>query len=281
MIPFPSHSIAEGVAGMSLFTTSRLFWLIAAPSHFLALMTITAAILLTMKFDCIGRYKFNRVVRDRFDRIGRYLVIASAVLFVVIGILPTGIWLARPLEDQFTRPKWPSHIDGVLVLSGGLHTLILDSRDAPATEISEARLVSAYELARRYPNARIVFSGGSGTIGGAGVTEARAAEYIFGQMGLDPKRLALEDQSRNTWENIFLSRKLAKPRRGEIWVLATSAIHMPRAMQIAERLHWKMIPWPTDYLTARKQSLGLFFVPENLLLFDKGFHEWLGLLAYR
>lgn len=250
---------------MGFFIASKLFWLIFAPSHFLALMTIAAAILLA----------------TRFERIGRRLAAAAAVLFVVIGILPTGILLARPLENRFARPGWPSHIDGVLILGGGLGTQILDSRHAPAMTTNETRLVSAYELARRYPNARIVFSGGSGNLDGDRFPEALAAKYIFAQMGLDPGRLTLEGRSRNTWENIVFSQKILRPRLGEVWVLAAPAIQMPRAMHVAERAHWKMVPWPTDYLTAREGFPGFFEVPDNLMLMDSAVHEWLGLFAYR
>ncbi|MDE2133607.1 MAG: YdcF family protein [Alphaproteobacteria bacterium] len=241
-----------------------MFWLIFAPSHFLALMTIAAAILLATKFE----------------RIGQRLAAAAAVLFVVIGILPTGILLARPLENRFTRPGWPSHVDGILVLGGGLDTDVLKSRAAPAATLAEARIVSAYELARRYPNARVVFSGGSGAINGKS-GDAPAAKYIFGQLGLDPSRLTLEGRSHNTWENFVFSRAIAKPRPGEVWVLATSAIHMPRSMRVAERIHWNMIPWPTDYLTADGQFLGIFEIPKNLEIMDAAVHEWIGLIAYR
>jgi len=212
---------------------------------------------------------------------GRRLAIASAILFVIIGILPTGVWLTRPLENQYPRPSWPSHVDGVLVLGGGLHTEIIASRHAPATEVTEGRLVSAYELARHYPSARIVFSGGSGVIGGERFPEAQAAKYIFEQMGLDPNRLTLEDQSHNTFENISFSQKLVKPRSDEIWVLATAAIQLPRAMQVAERMHWKLIPWPTDYLTASRGGYVIFGPTNNLSIFDAAFHEWAGQLAYR
>ena len=250
--------------GEMFFIASKLFWLVFAPSHFLALLTVAAAILLQTKYD----------------RIGRRLAAAAAVLFVVIGIFPTGIWLARPLEDRITRPNWPSHVDGVLVLGGGLGTPILYSRRVPARALSEARLVSAYELARRYPNARIVFSSGSGSISDV-FGDAPAAWYIFRQMGLNPKRLTLEGRSRNTWENIVFSRKIAQPRPGEVWVLATSAIHMPRAMRVAERAHWKMIPWPTDYLTTPDGFGNVFTIPGNLEATDNAIHEWIGLLAYR
>jgi uncharacterized SAM-binding protein YcdF (DUF218 family) len=56
---------------------------------------------------------------------------------------------------------------------------------------------------------------------------------------------------------------------------------MPRAMAVAERLGWRMLPWPTDYRTQPQGSGGWFAVATNLGLLDYAAHEWLGLLAYR
>jgi uncharacterized SAM-binding protein YcdF (DUF218 family) len=244
---------------------SEVFWLFFAPSHFLGLTIVASAILLNTKFD----------------RIGPGAAIAAVILFVIFGILPLGSLLIQPLENRFTRPNLPARVDGVLVLGGGLNTRILDARGAPPTEFSEGRLVSAYELARRYPNARIVFSGGSDESRGGVFPEAEGAKYIFEQMGLDPRRLTLEGKSSNTWENFVFSRKLVNPRPDETWILATSAVNMPRAMEIAERQNWKMIPWPTDYQTLPKPWIWHKDVWKNLWLVDTAVHEWVGLLAYR
>jgi len=246
------------------FILSKLFWLVFAPSHFLTLLVIAAAIVMSTKYE----------------RLGRRLAFAAVALFVVIGILPTGTWLTLPLENRFTRPAWPAHVDGVLVLGGGTGATIIATRGVPATRSSEPRLVAAYELARRYPSARILFSGGSGSLAG-GDLETVGVKYIFAQMGLAPKRLTLEDRSRNTGENIAFSQKLANPKAGEVWVLATSAIHMPRAMRAAKRVHWKMIAWPTDYSTTRGGFGTLFAIPGNLEETDNAVHEWIGLLATR
>jgi uncharacterized SAM-binding protein YcdF (DUF218 family) len=213
-------------------------------------------------------------------RLGRWLAIASALLFVAFGVLPTGDWLAQRLENQYPRPAaLPAHIDGILDLGGGLGAYILAERHAPATALSEARLVSTFELARRYPNARVVFSGGWGRY-----PDAAAAAYAFGQMGLDPSRLTLETRSRDTLENLLFTRRLVRPRRGETWVLATSAIQMPRAMLVARRLGWDMIPWPTDYLTPPSGGLrpwpAYLNVGGNLARADAALHEELGLIAY-
>ena len=250
---------------MGFFSISKFIWFVFAPSHLLAWACIASAILLFTKYD----------------RLGRRLSIASAVLFVLIGILPLHTWLIRPLENEFPRPQWPAHVDGVLSLDGGVDARILASRSVPGGKSSNARLVSTYELARHYPDARIVFSGGSGELAGTTFPDARAAKYIFDQMGLDPKRLTLEGRSRNTWENFLFSQKIVKPRGSEVWLLATSAVHMPRAMGVAKRLGWKMVPWSTDYLTARTGLAGAFDIAGNLSCTDYAIHEWLGILAYR
>ena len=216
----------------------------------------------------------------RRERAGRRLAVLTAVVLVLFGVLPVGKWLARPLENQYPRAPLPAHIDGVLTLGGGLDTPLLLSRQAPAAARAEARLVSTFELARLHPEARIVFSGGSGQF-----PDAVAARYAFDQMGLDPGRLVLEGRSRDTFENFVFSQRLAQPRPGETWVLATSAIQMPRAMAVARRLGWPMLPWATDYLTARQGAWwdltdGLN-IPGHLELADAATHEWIGLIAYQ
>jgi uncharacterized SAM-binding protein YcdF (DUF218 family) len=249
----------------AFFPLAKLSWTILAPSHLLLWLALLTALVLIA-----GR-----------QRLGRWLAIATALLFVVFGMLPTGDWLAQRLEDQYPRPAaLPGHIDGILDLGGGLGTDILAERHAPATALSEARLVSTFELARRYPSARVVFSGGWGRY-----ADAVAAQYVFGQMGLDPTRLTLETRSRDTFENLLFTQRLVQPRRHETWVLATSAIQMPRAMLVARRLGWPMIPWPTDYLTRpapRVRPLTDYLdVAGNLMRADAALHEELGLMAYR
>lgn len=246
------------------FPLSKALWFVLAPSHLLLLMALGAA-----AAALAGR-----------PRATRALAIATAVMFVVIGVLPTGAWLARPLEDAYPRPAPPPQVDGILTLGGGLNTRRLLSRQAPPAAASEARLVSAFELARRYPTARVVFSGGW-----APYPDATAARYVFAQLGLDPARLLVEDRSRNTYENLLFSQRLARPKPGETWLLATSALQMPRAMAVARKLGWKLVPWPSDYLT--DDTANLLLPTEELDpvgrmgLTDAAVHEWIGLLAYR
>lgn len=246
------------------FPLSRIAWFLLAPSR-LVLWLVLATTLLVLA---------------RRDQAARMCAVLAAFVLVLFGVVPVSTWLARGLENQYPRGALPSHVDGILTLGGGLNTPRLLARQAPAAESSEARLVSTFELARQHPEARVVFSGGWGRF-----PDTEAARYGFAQMGLDPQRLTLEDRSRDTFENLSFSQRLVHPQPGETWVLATSAIQMPRAMAVARRLGWTLIPWPTDYLTtpgARMFDLaeGLD-VPGRLALSDATIHEWLGLLAYQ
>lgn len=221
--------------------------------------------------------------RTQWARLGSRFTTITAALFLFLLVFPVGQWIVRPLEDRFARPAWPRHVDGILVLGGGLDPVIFDTRHSLSEDAQEGRLVAAAELARRYPHARIVFSGGSGALFGDSTPEANAAKLAFAQLGIDNARLMFEDRSRNTWENILFTQYLVRPQAKSCWILATSASQMPRAMEIAARLHWNLLPWPTDYATSAGsfRLFSDFDLADNLRTLDIGLHEWFGIAAYR
>jgi uncharacterized SAM-binding protein YcdF (DUF218 family) len=247
------------------FALSKILWLLAAPSHWLALLVLASVLCLLL-----GRMRAARV-----------LGLLAVLLLVVAGMLPLNVWLTRGLENRYPRPSWPAHVDGILILGSGFDTMLLRARHAPQSNGGAYRLVEGMAAARRYPTARVVFSGGSGALGGARFSEAETARYVLGELGLDPHRLTLEAHSRNTYENILFSKAMVQPRPSQVWLLVTSATHMPRSMAIARKLNWPMIAWPSDYITAPYSGGDVFDIAGNLGRTDYVVHEWMGLLAYR
>lgn len=246
---------------------SRVAGIIFTPSNFLILLLVLGLVLQW----------------TRYRRSGKGLVIAVTVLFLLIFFLPLDEWLGAPLENRFPRPPWPAHVDGIIVLGGGENPAVFAARGAPGFNPSEGRLVASAELARRYPNAKLIFSGGAAPLTLGQTSEAHVARVIYQQMGMPPSRLILERRSRNTWENFVYSKAIANPKPGETWLVVTSAMHMPRAMGIAARLHWRMLPWPSDYLTTGKEK-GMDWnssVAARLDTIEFAVHEWAGLAAYR
>ena len=245
------------------FVLSKLFWILAQPSHWLGFLVLATVIALVL----------------RWNRAARFFAVAAALVLVAAAFL--AVPLVRNWEDRYPRPPLPPHVDGILVLGSGFDTALFRARGAPASNEGIWRLEAGFAVARRYPGARLVFSGGSGALGGAPFSEAETARIILNEMGQDPKQLILEDRSRNTYENILFSKAIVKPKPGEVWLLATAAMHMPRAMAIARKLDWPMTPWPSDYLTAPSGGGDLLSVTGNLSYIDYVVHEWIGMLAYK
>ena len=245
------------------FLLSKILWLLADPVHLLGLLVLATALSLML-----GRI-----------RTARFLALAATLLLLLVGL--AAVPMARAIEDQYPRPAWPRHVDGILVLSPGFDSARLHARGALATNAGAWRLEAGFAAARRYPQAKLVFTGGSGLLEGSSFPESDTARYVFNEIGQDPGQLILESKSRNTYENLLFSKALVKPKRGEIWLLVTAAMHMPRAMAIARKLDWPMLPWASDYKTSPTGGIDPLDVGGNLGLAGYALHEWVGLLAYR
>jgi uncharacterized SAM-binding protein YcdF (DUF218 family) len=151
----------------------------------------------------------------------------------------------------------------------------------PVVRASADRLIAAAALAHRYPNARIIFTGGSPRL----LSDAREADYaaeLFESLGISPERLIMERRARNTQENAEFAKALAAPKTGERWLLLTSAYHMPRAVGLFRMAGFAVEPYPVDWRLAGAADLRriqVFFV-EGMRRVDIGTREWLGLAAY-
>jgi uncharacterized SAM-binding protein YcdF (DUF218 family) len=245
------------------FVLSKIFWILAAPSHWLALLVVAIAFSLLL----------------RWHRAAKIFSLMAVALLLVAWL--AAVPLVQAWEGQYRRPPWPSHVDGILVLGSGFDSALLRQRHAPQANGGAYRLVEGVAAARRYPQARLVFTGGSGALGGSLFPESDTARYVFTELGQDPRRMVLESRSRNTYENILFSKTIVKPKRGEVWLLATSAMHMPRAMAITRKLDWPMTPWPTDFMTGDQTGRDIWEIPGNFSSLDYVVHEWIGLAAYR
>jgi uncharacterized SAM-binding protein YcdF (DUF218 family) len=249
------------------FEASKVLGFFAAPSNFLITLALVGAALMA----------------TRSARAGRRLLVGATILIAVCGLLPVGSVLLSPLEDRFAA--WdPSRgaPDGIVVLGGATDGLVAVARGEPALNEAAERMTATVELARRYPRARLVYSGGSSALFVARGPEAAVARQLFERLGIEPARIELEDRSRNTVENAAFSKRVAAPKPGERWLLVTSASHMPRAIGTFRRVGFPVEAYPTDWRTRGMQHLpaSTWLVSEGLRRTDAAVHEWFGLLAY-
>jgi uncharacterized SAM-binding protein YcdF (DUF218 family) len=237
-----------------------------------ALVTPTTLILLAL----LGAWWWLR----RRPRLSRRLVGACIVFLFALGTLPLVHWAAGPLESRFPQPPPLEKVDGIIVLGGALDTEGTLTLDQPSLNGAAERMTAGVALSRRYPQAKLLFSGGSGMLQAQRYNESQVARALFESLGVDPARALYEDQSRNTWENALYSKKVADPRPGETWLLVTSAWHMPRAVGCFRQAGWKVVAYPVDYV-GNNAGLGGFNLAQELLDLAGVEKEWIGLLAYR
>jgi len=219
----------------------------------------------------------------RFARAGRALAFASLIVLAIFGLSPVGNALMIPLEDRF--PRWDAARgapDGIIVLGGAISPDVSAARDEVALNEAAERLTVAAELARRYPAARIVFSGGSGALIYDEGAEAPFALRLLEDLGIPRARILLEDRSRNTVENAIFSKALIQPKPGERWLLVTSAHHLPRAIGVFRKMGFPVEPYPVDWRTrGAADALHPFAtLGDGLRRSDTAVREWVGLAVY-
>ena len=235
------------------YWASKIFWALAQPSNLLLLLLVAGALALAR-----GR-----------RRLASWLLYPAVLAFLLIGLFPVGNWLLLPLENQFPAlAEPPAEVDGVIVLGGAVKFSVAERRGTLSLDDSAERDITMIELARHYPDARLIYTG-------AGNWPPFARRHGLGE------RVAFEDRARNTYENAVFSKQLAAPRPGERWLLVTSAAHMPRAVGVFRQVGWPVIPYPVDYRTTG--DLEVLVVPEvsqRWNQFDDAVKAWIGLMAY-
>jgi uncharacterized SAM-binding protein YcdF (DUF218 family) len=224
------------------------------------------------------------LLATRFVALGRKLLVASVVLLAILGYSPLGIWLLYPLEARF--PAWdPARgaPDGVVVLGGAIDPDLSAAHDIPVMGGSMDRVIAAAGLARRYPNLRILYSGGNpNLIADDAAKEADYVAAVFATFGISRDRVLLERRARNTLENAEFARAMISPRPGERWLLITSAFHMPRSVGVFRKAGFPIEPYPVDWRIIGRSELFRFSISvlEGLGRFDTSVREWIGLAAY-
>ncbi len=219
----------------------------------------------------------------RWRRSGRTLAIGSLIAVIVLGVSPLGLVLTHALESRF--PQWqPSRggaPDGVVVLGGSISPRMSRLRDETVVGGDAGRILAMARLARAYPRARIVYTGGDGTLRGKDGFEADYVPPLLDLFGIARDRVILESRSRNTIENALFTKELVKPKPGERWLLVTSAQHMPRAIGIFRQAGFQVEAYPAAWHTGSEFSYWPNLnIAGNLARLDSAAAEWTGLLAY-
>ena len=247
------------------FIASKIFWALARPLNVLFLLALVASL-----FAMAGR-----------RRLAAILIALCAFLFAAIGFTQLPDFLLYQLETHAAQPALPPDPAGIIVLGGGLSAESAARPDSYRMSASADRLIRGLELKRRFPDTRLIYSGGLATLLQQGRPETQAARQIIEALYGDTRGVEFEAKSRNTWENAVFVARMAGADRSRPWILVTSAFHMPRALGCFREAGMNVIAAPADFRAAPLRfpfltgdSAGQFKMMSILV------KEWIGLVAY-
>ena len=248
------------------FWVSKLGWYIISPFNFIFILLIAVWMFLFFKKQRSG-----------------YILLSCIIIFLIlIAFIPIGKILIAPLEKRFeTNPDLPKTVGGIIVLCGSMDPILSNLWNQEEIHGSVERELSFISLAKIYPEAKLIYTGGSSSFLHQELKEADIAKYFFLNQGIDVSRIVFERNARNTYENAILSMNRTHVDTNKPWILITSAYHMPRSVGIFCKLGWNIIPYPVDHRTRPQGNIIFDYnLAGHMSNLGLAIHEWLGLVIY-
>ena len=225
----------------------------------------------------------------RRQRAGKIVTAIGIGIFAFLSYSGVSRMLLSPLEHRYqplflsatpnaTNDAAASAARWIVVLGGGHTTDPKIPVTSQPSHASLVRTIEAVRLHRKIPGSKLIVSGGSVfEVHPEAETMATLAQAI----GVRPEDIVLESESMDTAEQV----QRIKPIVGnDVFVLVTSAAHIPRAMALFAKFGMYPIPAPTDYGAPDRQALSLGdFLPSpgSLVSADSALHEYLGIIWSR
>jgi len=250
------------------FYLSKILWFLVDPGNLLLLALVVGSIL-----------TFTNGTKGR----GVLLLRMTTLFALIVAVFPIGRPMTLALENRFpVMRELPAQVDGIIVLGGVVDEVVSRSRGQISIGGGIERLFALADLSKKYPDAKRVFTSGSGKLLTQNIKEADVVGPLLTALGLDVDRVLFEGASRNTYKNAVLTHEMVAPGPAETWILITSAFHMPRAIGVFRQAGWPIVAYPVHYKYRGDEGFQLKFnLRGGLNELSAAIHEWLGLVFYR
>ena len=171
---------------------------------------------------------------------------------LILCLLVVGITEGIIIHASFGDPK--EQVDYMVVLGAKVNA------DGPSVSLWD-RICGAYAYMEEHPEVIAVVSGGQGT--DEPITEAECMYRELVELGIDPKRIWIEDEATSTWENMQFTLNLIEEKTGQrpqkLGVLS-SEYHLFRASLFAKACDVEFVGIPAR--TSRASQLINHFMRE-------------------
>ena len=155
----------------------------------------------------------------------------KGINYSIKAILILGISIFVVIESLIiyeSNNKYNHECDYVIVLGARLN----GSSPSP---LLRYRLEAALQYHQKFPNTKIIVSGGQGD--GEDISEAKAMKDYLVEKGIDESLIITEDKSTNTNENIIYSKEIIEEKTNKDYdvVIITNGFHCFRSKLLANK----------------------------------------------
>ena len=214
--------------------------------------------------------------------ISRLLILITAVSIYLLstgfgaGRLAAGIEVYPPTDAAKLAAQ---QVEAIVVPMAGRQAMAPEFGADTVDRYSMDRIAYAARLARE-TGLPIVLSGGAHEAGHTPIAQL-GAEVLANQFQI--QSLALETDSKNTWENAHYSAILLKQRQIKKIAVVTHAWHMPRTLYSFAQAGVDAVAAPTNFIHRDEPIERKDWIPNAYKLNDSAhvIHEYIGLLWYR
>ena len=182
------------------FLLSKTIAFLLLPSNFLILLGLIGIVLM------VARRK----------RAGMILVLTSVVLLTIAGWWPTSSLLTHSLESRFPPWKATRAPDGLVVLGGAIKSRLSHEFGQAVLGDEADRVIAMAKLARTYPAARIVYSGGDASLRGNRLPEVDFVAPLLEGLGIPSDGVVLEPKLAQYSRKCRLHERTRETKAGRI-----------------------------------------------------------------
>ena len=141
-------------------------------------------------------------------KIARRILTPTIFFLFIISVFPVGQILVSTLEDIFQKNfLLQPPISGIIVLGGFIDPIISETRGQSTLNNAAERMTTFLSLAKKFPKAKLVFTGGSGSLTRNWVKEADKMKELLKELEFNPNQVVFERNSRNTRKHQYYFRK--------------------------------------------------------------------------
>ena len=176
------------------------------------------------------------------------------------------------LENQYQIYDYKHDIKYIHVLGNGHNDDDTQPISSKLSDVGLKRVLEGIIIHNRTKGSKLIFTGYEGN---AKVSTAKMNANLAMALGVKEENIILGEKARDTQEEAYFAKDIVG---NKVFVLVTSASHMPRSMMLFNNLGLNSIAAPTAYFKQDARSFLSLPTPASFIHSQIAIHEYLGIL---